>query len=454
MFVNRIELFNLARQSTQLFAARIVGGLAAFLSTVVIARHFGAGALGAIALCLAITSILAVLICGGRQAVAPLFIARYLEQKQPGKIRGFVHDSLIMMAGASMVSMGLLGGAYWFLAGSISALTTMTIATAAISAPALSLIIFNGAVLTGYRRPLLGLAPDLFVKPALLFAAIIAAILCFAEPWPGAVFGAVGASFWLTALSQAAMIYRLRCYPATPPDAAERTTWHKTALPWITIVLLADYLIELHLLLAGSLLAPAALGVLHVCFRLRMLASFGMRALYSVFMPDVYAAHARGDLELMHRRITQGNALVCVYAGAACTAFAVLGAPLLGLFGDGFAAGYALLLVISLSMLPRAMFGPSMAIMAAAERSQKPMIAILIAAAALSGGIIYTTSNELGALSFALGYTTAITAAAIAQWAWTWHQTGIDSSIFAAVTARVLKPASPDSRHGTSATIG
>ena len=68
------------------------------------------------------------------------------------------------------------------------------------------------------------------------------------------------------------------------------------------------------------LAAPAEVAVLHICFRLRVLAAFGLRALYALVLPDIFASHERGDqVEFRHNVVARQS------AGAGLCAGGVLG---------------------------------------------------------------------------------------------------------------------------------
>ena len=68
---------------------------------------------------------------------------------------------------------------------------------------------------------------------------------------------------------------------------AETKRWRKAALPWMLIAILSGCVIELHPLLAGTLAAPAQFAVLHICSRFWVLATFGLRASYSLISPHL-----------------------------------------------------------------------------------------------------------------------------------------------------------------------
>jgi O-antigen/teichoic acid export membrane protein len=202
----------------------------------------------------------------------------------------------------------------------------------------------------------------------------------------------------------------------------------------MAISALSDYFIELHLLLAGALAAPAQIAVLHVCFRLRMLAAFGLRALYALILPDIFASYERKDAAEFRSNIMRANCLALAYAFAVCLAVIPLGNWVLSLFGEAFENGRAVLLIVCSAMIARAVFGPAPAIMAM-KGQHGSVIWILSAGTAVSLVLGLALFPRLGIEAIAIAYTVSYSLIAVAQWWWVKRRTGIDCSIFAGLAA-------------------
>ncbi|MBL4758523.1 MAG: lipopolysaccharide biosynthesis protein [Rhizobiales bacterium] len=421
-------LKNLLAKSSLLLLARFAGAILAFAGGILIARFFGATALGMVALMGAITGLLSVGISTGRPAVAIQFASEYLEIKKYGAINGFLHRGYKIIGGLSAIIVLL---ALLFASTApfgVSSDTIYACLFAALSAPALALINFNGGILTGHGMQLRALIPELLFKPMLLLLGI-GLLLAAPLSAPYWLLAMIACTLWITLGVQMLLVRSKLKFRSADPDYGDARRWRGRATPWIAITLLADYLIELHLLLAGLLLMPAQLAVLHVAFRMRMLASFGMRALYSVVLPDIYTAHTAGDTNRVNRELTKSNGLALVYALAACTGMYLFGELFLGFFGPEFKVGHDALMIACLTMIPKAIFGPATNIMSVAGR-QKPMIVILLAGMLASAFVIFAMFPNAGITGIAVGYATAITFISIAQWWWTLKETGIDCSIF------------------------
>ncbi len=431
--MKKLSLSKLLARSSVLMAARLVGGGIAFGTNLLIARHFGAETLGLVALAMAFVSLLALAVSLGRPAVGMMFISEYLEQKKLKDIRGFIVVGYRTIAFMSVIIIVAFLAFSPFADQFVHGDQILAAAFACLMAPAFAIINFNGGILTGYRRQLLALMPDLVLKPVLILIAVVAFSQVTSVTSPHVLLAGFCLALWLTAGFQALIIRKQRVFPHERANVSDAKRWRKKAAPWIAIILLSDYVVELHLLAAGLIVGPAEVAILHVCFRLRMLASFGMRALYSFVMPDFYAAHSKGDRAQMGQTMTRGNALALGYTLCVCAGMAVLGPWLLGLFGDDFAAGYWTLIIVALTMIPRAIFGPATAVMAAAGE-QRSMIIVLVMGVAVSMLFCIATFQTLGMNSIALGYAVSITFVSVAQWWRTLRETGVDCSIFSALT--------------------
>lgn len=431
--MKRLPLSALLARSSLLVAARLAGAGVTFAGNILIARWFGAETLGIVALSMAVVSLLALAMPVGRQAVGMLFVSEYLVQKRPDHIRGFIragYRSIAIMAALAI-------GAFAVLSPLAAAMAEqdqiLAVAFACMMAPALAIINFNASILTGFRRPLLALTPDMLVKPCLIWVAVAALAFLAPAAKPYTLPAAICVALWITAGVQALVIRRRGLFPQASANLADETRWRRAARPWIAIILLSDNIVELHLLMAGVIMVPAEVAILHICFRLRMLASFAMRSLYTLLLPDIYAAYTRGETASVCHTLTRANALALVVAVGVSLGAGLLGDIVLGILGKEFLAGQATLLIVCLSMIPRALFGPATEITAAAGR-QKPMILIMLSGTALSMVTGLVLFPVFGMNAIAAGYSVAIGAIAAAQWWWAKRMTGIDCSILSAFT--------------------
>ena len=433
--MNRLSLTQLLASSSVLMAARVLGGAVAFAVNIVIARQFGADALGIFALTMALVSLLALVLPLGHQAVGIMFVSQYVERGRPDLIRGFLRRGYLNIAVVSIVTGLALLGAVLAISDPALRQHLFTGLYVLAMAPALALINLNGSILTAHRRQFGALMPDLLMKPALMLAGIGLVAIAFLPGSVHMLLGAAAAALWASALWQALSIRRAGLMSRDTKAAHEPSAWRKAALPWMAISLLADYFIELNLLLAGMLAAPAEVAVLHICFRLRVLAAFGLRALYALVLPDIFASHERGDHVEFRHNVVRANLLALVYALAVCSAMTAFGGEILAIAGDGFRAGHTALVIVCAPMVARAVFGPTTAVMAL-KGHHGSALWIMGAGLVLTVIVGVALFPAMGIDGVAVGFAVSYSLIAAGQWLWIKHRTGIDCSLFA-----VLKPA-------------
>ena len=432
--MSRLSLSQLLTRSSVLMVARVLGGAVAFAANIIIARQFGADALGVFALTMALVSLLALVLPLGYQAVGVMFVSQYVERGRTDLVRGFLrrgYRNIALVSGA--IGLALIG-AYWALPDPSLRQHMVTGIYVLAMAPALALLNLNGAILTAHRRQYDALLPDLVLKPSLMLGGVA---LVAAVALPGSLnllLCAAAAALWASALWQAVTIRRSGLVPRDAQTAQEPAAWRKAALPWMAISLLADYFIELNLLLAGLLAAPAEVAVLHICFRLRVLAAFGLRALYALVLPDIFASHERGDPVEFRHNILRANLLALVYALSVCAAVTMFGGEILAIAGDSFQAGHMALVIVCLPMVARAVFGPTTAVMALKghHRSALWIMGAGLLLTVIAGAALFPV---MGIDGVAVGFAISYSLIAAGQWLWIKRRTGIDCSLLSALKA-------------------
>jgi O-antigen/teichoic acid export membrane protein len=285
-------------------------------------------------------------------------------------------------------------------------------------------------VLTGVRRQFSAMLPESLLKPSCVLLAVLVSVIALKSQATVLLLGIICAGFWLTAGFQAWLMYSTPVAPTSGDECDESGRWRTTGWPWMFITLIWDYFIELHLLLAAAAATTAEVAVLHICFRLRVLAGFGTRALYALVLPDLYGANAAGNEREVRASLARANALALAYAIAVCAGVWLIGGFVLGLVGDSFSDAHTALIVMCLTIVVRAIFGPATAVLSM-KGIQLPSLWTLIAGLVISMVLSLVLLPPLGVLGIAIAYLIANSAIAVCQWHLALRMTGIDVSIFA-----------------------
>ncbi len=157
--------------------------------------------------------------------------------------------------------------------------------------------------------------------------------------------------------------------PARPREARR---WWRFAMPWVLISLASDFFFDIDLLLLSNQLGREELAIFGVCMRVFSLVSFGVAAVYSVTLPEIFESEAKADRVGFHRKIGDAN---LVASGLSVLLFLVMagrrarGADALR---TAFVAGAAPLSVLCLALVVRSAFGPASLVLSVHDRPMRP----------------------------------------------------------------------------------
>lgn len=417
-----------------LTSARLAGAGLLFFVNLLLVRSFGSSALAAFALGMAIASLGSSILPRGLHGVASIFAAEYRARENTAVLRAFLNYSrkLILVQGG--IAALVAGAIVWQWSEELGRGASAGILFAAAMAPIIASISVNSAVLTGLDRQIEGHLPDTLLRPILVAAGLVGLSLIFPQASIATVLTVIIAATILAGIVQSTIIWRIikrmpqggdRCHK-------EKTRWRRAGLPWTVNSVLWDYYVEVHIILAALLAGVPEVAILHVCFRIRMLAGFGMRAVHSVIMPSAYAANALNDSPRRDHRIGQANLLALFYALAAYLILAIAGKSILALFGPEFSTAHTLLLIVSLTFVVRAFAGPSATILAMCEHHSH-VTASLAASFVFSVVLCLLLGPTYGAIGIAIAYLGSTTISALWLWRVCYNMTGIDSSVFSSI---------------------
>ncbi|OKL43325.1 lipopolysaccharide biosynthesis protein [Pseudovibrio exalbescens] len=398
-----MSLITLLQRFGSLFTLRLMGSVLMFAANLVIARVWSGEVLGLFSVLLAANAVMAQLIGLGFASIATVLSSRFKTTDHIAKLYGLYRETSQLRALMTVLVLPL-GVAYLFWATPLSGDSLwVTASLLAISAYCIASVTFFGAVLVAFDQQIRAALPEVALRPLLLTAGLL---LAATFGWPN---GATGLFVVYAVANGVALFTSLwffrRFIPIgnTVPDLSEKKEWRRSAPPWVVTTLVWDFFIEVQILLAGLLLLPARqVAMLHICFRLRSLAGFGMRALYMLLLPRIYEDHTKGLST--KKGILQMQGLGALYGLGILFGCALLGEWVLGLFGPAFEEALSVLLVVCSVIFFRGVFGPASALLAMHGQHRAPslvMVACLIGSAATAPVAV----NHWGMMGIAVGYT-------------------------------------------------
>ncbi len=428
--IARSHLHVLARFSA-LFGGRLAGAVAMLATTLLIANFFGAAALAEFALYTSAVSILSVVLLIGFSQIGTLFAAEYSAKQQLGRLKGFIITSIAHVAAGAAIVAAAGGLLVAFAPHLVSPERLPFFALTWLAAIATAGLYLIGSIMVGLKQQVRGLMPETLLRPVMLLAFVLLAAIAAAVDDIITILMLHALTIWMS-LGVALFLARSKLAELLAlPAAFEPGRWRRAAYPWMVISVSWDFMIDMLVLLTGLIAERTDVAVLYVCFRLRVLAGFGMRSIYLLMISNVAGSKAVGELQLMKWRLGEINLASIIYAAAVMIVFTLTGTWLLSWFGEEMMVGYAALLVIASAMVSRAVFGPAPAVLAMHNLHLASAI-VMFAGLAVAATLVLTLYPHYGVLGVAIAYAVANFLVMGVLWRHAKAKTGVDCSIFAA----------------------
>lgn len=420
----------LLSQSTVVFAGRLFGAGLVFLAQAAIARLWGAAILGEYLLVIAAVNIFALILPLGFETVGTYFAAEYRARGEGRLLRAFLARAYGHVA---LMAVLLFFGGYKFadLFGEAGRVLMVHWLPTSIMAFSFALILVNATVMVGLKRPYAGYFAESLFRPVLVIGAVPIAAMALT---PATAFDefvwiiAVGLLV-IAAAHFCLVVAAARQIPTTvPARPREARRWWRFAVPWLIVALSTDFFFDLDLLLLSDSLSRSELAIFGVCTRIFGLISFGIAAVYTVGLPDMFESEATSDRSGFHRKVGDSNVVASALAVVLFICVAV-GAPLaLMLFGPEFSAGALPLTILSVALLVRALLGPAALVLSINDRpyAMLPAIALGMGTLVVANMLLVPPYGMVGASIAALA---AQTIASAAMWYTARRTANVDVSI-------------------------
>lgn len=428
----------LASKSVLIFALRIFGAGFVFIVQAAISRIWGAQSLGEFLLVIAAANLIAVVLPLGFQTVGTYFSAEYGSRGEGAHLRRFVGRSYWQMALGGAVLLAL-GWPLTFLLGEAGEhLRPLWIPTALIGI-ATAITYVSAMVLVGLKQPMAGYLPDMIFRPGLTLLAFGAVVLL--SPVPD-----MARMLWLLAVLLLGLflvqcIWVQRAVAVVPAQDTVRESeprrWWRFAAPWVLITLASDYFFDINLILLAGLLDRTDLAIFGVSTRIFALAAFGVVAVYSLTLPNMFEAERDADKSAYGRRVGEANLVATGLALALFAGVLIAGRYVLILFGPEFADGALPVAILCLGLVVRAAFGPASLVLSMQDRpwDSLPSVALGIVALVIGNNALVPPYGLMGA---AISAFIAISLWSVSLWLTALYRTGIDVSVFGLMRKRAL----------------
>jgi len=431
---------NYLNRFSVLVIGRLAGALAVFMVNILVVRYLGIEALGQFAIFVSLVSILTICLPIGFNSVASIFATEYTTKNQHGLLKGYIFTALtnlFLVSGLAILIITVSG----YLAPQILFGNNLIFASVVlVTAIATSLLNLNSATMIGLKRQIAGLLPETLIRPLLMLFGTFVLLELYSSANLFAVMLIAALASWLAVIFVYFTDVKFRRSIVANKMERDLPRWRRASYPWMATSLLWDYMIDIVLLVTALISGAAEIAILHICFRYRVLAGFGMRTIYTLLMPEITESKVTNNLGQVNRKLAQANTASIVYSIAVLTVFVVFGEWLLGLFSPEISQGWAILIVVSLTMLFRAVFGPAPLVLAIHNLHLTTAVVSLLGLV-IALGTIMLLYQEIGLLAAAIGYSLANLFVSLVLWRYAKNKTGIDCSIFSVFNSTQTKTA-------------
>jgi O-antigen/teichoic acid export membrane protein len=369
------------------FLIYAVGAVLVFLTQILLARLMGPAEYGMYYYAFSWLVVIALFSQFGFDQALLRFMPVYAHDKDWPSARGILN-----MGGRLVTANGLLLGCLMAvvvlaLGGRLEESQRNAFLVAALCLPFRGLIYIRQATLRSFMYTIRSLLPDAVIVPLVLMA--LAASLLWTTSGPtapmvmAATLIALMVSFLVGAYWQSRLIpHDLRM--AKPSYHAG--AWLRLAFMMLVINGAHMLLNNVDLLILGLYRSPEEVGIYGVSARVASMVTFILIASYPVFAPLIARQHALGQREALQQAIAHGMRPIAVAAVGLACALVIMGAVILGWFGEDFKRGQMVLNILLLGQTVNALCGPVALLLAFA--GQETLVArVLVVAVAMSIGL-------------------------------------------------------------------
>lgn len=420
----------LARGAASSFALKIGGTGLAFLVQVLGARLLGAAGYGVYSLAFSWMTMLALLGQMGFDTASLRYIAQYSSQGQWGHLRGFLRYSSWFVAIASGLTAIALGVGAWCLRNQIGFETFYCFAVASVLLPVTTFLKLQEQRLIALQKIFTAQFPVTILRNLVILAAL-GTLLLASKTVSATSFMVITliasaiALLYLTWNWQQASVTKIA---QVKPQFAARE-WLQTGWGMILVSSLQIVLVQSDTIMIGALVGTTEAGLYTAAKKIAGLLIFPLMAVnasLSATIVSLYAQQARAELQRVVNLAVNSVFLITL---ATCVAIAVVGKPILGMFGGEFSAGYILLLILLLGQLINSASGPVAAILNMTGHHEDTARWYLVSAV-VNIGLNLALIPVYGAEGAAIATVVATIISNVAMVIAVWHRVGIMAIAF------------------------
>jgi O-antigen/teichoic acid export membrane protein len=348
-----------SRNALIAFLIRVVSAAIAFVSQVIMARMMGQHEYGIFVFVWVLVILVGNFSCLGFHSAQIRFLPQFEAINDVERIRGLTATARIF---ALFSSTGVLVAGFVALqlfGGLIESYYVMPLFIALFILPMIAL----GDTMEGTARAnswaIVALSPTYIIRPLLILLFMLGAVWIGAAKTAETALVASLAAAYVTTIGQFFNITRrLRQRFEAGPARVEFVPWFKVAVPIFFIEGFIFLLTNSDTVVTGLFLAPAEVAIYFAASKTMALVQFVYFSVKAATAPHFSALFAANDRDALARFSGQSVRWVFWPSLLVGLIALLLGDFLLGMFGEGFAAGYSVMVILFFGIMCKASVGP------------------------------------------------------------------------------------------------
>ena len=430
------------------FAVRVLSGVIAYVTQVLLARWMGDFAYGILVVVWVGAVLVGAASCLGLQTAILRFIPEYSERGDHHHLRGVIAGSRIQaFIFASLIALIGCAGLYVFPA-HVASYYLVPLYFGALALPMMAVAEIQDNVARAFNWADLSLWPTYVIRPVLILVFMAIADRFGARPDAVTGMASVVAATYLVTIAQAVVLAR-RMRKAVPPGprAYAPSQWMAISFPIFVVEALFNLLTNVDIMLVGHFLAPERVAVYYAAAKTLVLLHFVYYAVKAGSAQRFSQYYASGDRTQLAAFLRDTIHWTFWPTLAFAIFLFVFGKPLLLLFGPSFGSGYPLLYILAAGILVRASIGPAEILLAMA--GQQRITAVVYVATFIVNvtlNLILIPRYGLPGAAFAVSISLVVETAAL--YLLIASRLGLRCSIFTAFGPLRLRPLAAAHRRG------
>ncbi|HRD75879.1 MAG TPA: lipopolysaccharide biosynthesis protein [Hyphomicrobiaceae bacterium] len=424
------------RDAILAFLVRAVSAALLYLSQVILARWMGSFEYGVYVFVWTSVLMLGGVSTLGFGMTMIRLLPTYRERGERHLFDGLLRAGrLIPLAAATLIAgLGLL--AIWLAGERLSGPYVLSAFIVLFCLPLFTLSEVHDGIGRGSGWLAAGLLPHYVIRPLLVLACMGLARLSGLAMDAKTAAGAAVVATWLAAVLQLALIERkLADEPRADVRRYDIAGWFRIALPLLVIATCELVLQNADLLIVSRYLSPSDVAIYFAAAKTMSLILFVHYAVGSAVANRYAALDVRGDRQALEGLVRDAVNWTFWPSLLGAGLLLALGKPLLWLFGPQFTSGYAVMAILALGFLARSIVGPAEFLLnMLGEQRRCALILVLAAVVDIALGLLLVPS--LGLIGGAIATSTALVAAAFAQWLSARRRLGLRIAIWENLRAR------------------